>query len=64
MSPTNNADKNLYPFFFTAPDKNPENIKIEGHLPHEMNINWEVRSRAWPFITLLFPYSAIRPTFA
>ncbi|CAJ1051821.1 neural cell adhesion molecule L1-like protein isoform X3 [Xyrichtys novacula] len=24
-----------------APDKNPENIKIEGHLPHEMNINWE-----------------------
>uniref|UniRef100_A0AAY4DQE8 Neural cell adhesion molecule L1 n=1 Tax=Denticeps clupeoides TaxID=299321 RepID=A0AAY4DQE8_9TELE len=25
----------------TAPDKNPENIKIEGHLPHEMDINWE-----------------------
>nr|XP_033482189.1 neural cell adhesion molecule L1-like protein isoform X7 [Epinephelus lanceolatus] len=25
----------------SAPDKNPENIKIEGHLPHEMNINWE-----------------------
>ncbi|XP_061641347.1 neural cell adhesion molecule L1-like protein isoform X1 [Phyllopteryx taeniolatus] len=25
----------------TAPDKNPENIKIEGHLPHEMAINWE-----------------------
>ncbi|KAK1902349.1 Neural cell adhesion molecule L1-like protein [Dissostichus eleginoides] len=25
----------------TAPDKNPENVKIEGHLPHEMNINWE-----------------------
>ncbi|KAM9758937.1 neural cell adhesion molecule L1-like protein isoform 3-T5 [Menidia menidia] len=24
-----------------APDKNPENIKIEGHLPHEMNINWQ-----------------------
>uniref|UniRef100_A0A8C7Z6J7 Cell adhesion molecule L1-like b n=1 Tax=Oryzias sinensis TaxID=183150 RepID=A0A8C7Z6J7_9TELE len=24
-----------------APDKNPENIKIEGHLPHEMDINWE-----------------------
>ncbi|XP_053267224.1 neural cell adhesion molecule L1-like protein [Pleuronectes platessa] len=24
-----------------APDKNPDNIKIEGHLPHEMNINWE-----------------------
>ncbi|XP_060897359.1 neural cell adhesion molecule L1-like protein isoform X2 [Labrus mixtus] len=24
-----------------APDKNPENIKIEGHLPHELNINWE-----------------------
>ncbi|XP_044024464.1 neural cell adhesion molecule L1-like protein isoform X4 [Siniperca chuatsi] len=24
----------------TAPDKNPENIKIEGHLPHEMDINW------------------------
>ncbi|KAM8867416.1 neural cell adhesion molecule L1-like protein isoform 2-T3 [Synchiropus picturatus] len=25
----------------TAPDKNPENIRIEGHLPHEMDINWE-----------------------
>ncbi|XP_062401755.1 neural cell adhesion molecule L1-like protein isoform X2 [Sardina pilchardus] len=24
-----------------APDKNPENIKIEGHLPHEMDIHWE-----------------------
>ncbi|XP_055016468.1 neural cell adhesion molecule L1-like protein [Boleophthalmus pectinirostris] len=24
-----------------APDKNPETIKIEGHLPHEMDINWE-----------------------
>ncbi|XP_054472345.1 neural cell adhesion molecule L1-like protein [Anoplopoma fimbria] len=24
-----------------APDKNPENIKIEGHLPYEMDINWE-----------------------
>ncbi|XP_068598340.1 neural cell adhesion molecule L1-like protein isoform X1 [Brachionichthys hirsutus] len=24
-----------------APDKNPENIKIEGHFPHEMDINWE-----------------------
>ncbi|XP_069368982.1 neural cell adhesion molecule L1-like protein isoform X13 [Paralichthys olivaceus] len=24
-----------------APDKNPGNIKIEGHLPHEMDINWE-----------------------
>uniref|UniRef100_A0A673YEC1 Neural cell adhesion molecule L1 n=1 Tax=Salmo trutta TaxID=8032 RepID=A0A673YEC1_SALTR len=24
-----------------APDKNPENIQIEGHLPHEMDINWE-----------------------
>lgn len=24
-----------------APDKNPENIKIEGHLPLEMDINWE-----------------------
>uniref|UniRef100_A0A8C1WIA2 Neural cell adhesion molecule L1-like protein n=1 Tax=Cyprinus carpio TaxID=7962 RepID=A0A8C1WIA2_CYPCA len=25
----------------SAPDKNPENIKIEGHLPHEMDLNWE-----------------------
>ncbi|XP_051563486.1 neural cell adhesion molecule L1-like protein isoform X3 [Myxocyprinus asiaticus] len=25
----------------SAPDKNPENIKIEGHLPHEMGISWE-----------------------
>ncbi|XP_072307986.1 neural cell adhesion molecule L1-like protein isoform X3 [Eucyclogobius newberryi] len=28
----------------TAPDKNPETIKIEGHLPHEMDINWEALS--------------------
>ncbi|XP_065135849.2 neural cell adhesion molecule L1-like protein isoform X3 [Paramisgurnus dabryanus] len=25
----------------SAPDKNPENIKIVGHLPHEMVITWE-----------------------
>ncbi|KAL0978653.1 hypothetical protein UPYG_G00173500 [Umbra pygmaea] len=25
----------------SAPDRNPENIKIEGHLPHELDINWE-----------------------
>ncbi|XP_062853619.1 neural cell adhesion molecule L1-like protein [Trichomycterus rosablanca] len=25
----------------SAPDKNPENVKIEAHLPHEMNINWK-----------------------
>ncbi|XP_051906770.1 neural cell adhesion molecule L1-like protein isoform X5 [Hippocampus zosterae] len=24
-----------------APDRNPENIKIEGHLPHQMEISWE-----------------------
>lgn len=28
--------------FQTAPDRNPENIRIEGHVPHEMDINWEV----------------------
>ncbi|KAM9410196.1 neural cell adhesion molecule L1-like protein isoform 2-T2 [Pholidichthys leucotaenia] len=25
----------------SAPDKNPENIKIEGHLPHEIDIKWK-----------------------
>ncbi|XP_061075628.1 neural cell adhesion molecule L1-like protein isoform X2 [Conger conger] len=25
----------------SAPDRNPENIKIEGRLPHEMDIIWE-----------------------
>ncbi|XP_024231415.1 cell adhesion molecule L1-like a isoform X3 [Oncorhynchus tshawytscha] len=25
----------------TAPDKNPENIQIQGHLPHQMDISWE-----------------------
>ncbi|KAM3872399.1 neural cell adhesion molecule L1-like protein [Diretmus argenteus] len=25
----------------TAPDRNPENIKIQGHLPHQMDITWE-----------------------
>ncbi|XP_034552307.1 neural cell adhesion molecule L1-like protein isoform X2 [Notolabrus celidotus] len=24
-----------------APDRNPENIKIHGHLPHQMDISWE-----------------------
>ncbi|KAK0154866.1 Neural cell adhesion molecule L1-like protein [Merluccius polli] len=24
-----------------APDKNPENIRIQGHLPHQMDISWE-----------------------
>ncbi|XP_055366310.1 neural cell adhesion molecule L1-like protein isoform X5 [Betta splendens] len=24
-----------------APDRNPENIKIQGHLPHRMYISWE-----------------------
>ncbi|XP_077398618.1 neural cell adhesion molecule L1-like protein isoform X10 [Vanacampus margaritifer] len=24
-----------------APDRNPENIKIQGHLPHQMDISWE-----------------------
>ncbi|XP_035501561.2 neural cell adhesion molecule L1-like protein isoform X3 [Scophthalmus maximus] len=24
-----------------APDRNPENIKIHGHLPHQMEISWE-----------------------
>lgn len=36
---TNEPD--LFPFQ-TAPDRNPENIRIEGHVPHEMDINWEV----------------------
>ncbi|XP_046703042.1 neural cell adhesion molecule L1-like protein isoform X2 [Silurus meridionalis] len=30
-----------YKTLASAPDKNPENIKIEAHLPHEMNINWK-----------------------
>nr|XP_057941167.1 neural cell adhesion molecule L1-like protein isoform X4 [Doryrhamphus excisus] len=24
-----------------APDRNPENVKIQGHLPHQMDIGWE-----------------------
>ncbi|KAL1021160.1 hypothetical protein UPYG_G00009590 [Umbra pygmaea] len=24
-----------------VPDKNPENIKIEGHLPHQVDVSWE-----------------------
>lgn len=24
-----------------APDRNPENIKIQGHLPHQMEVSWE-----------------------
>ncbi|KAI5619498.1 neural cell adhesion molecule L1-like protein isoform X4, partial [Silurus asotus] len=30
-----------YKTLASAPDKNPDNIKIEAHLPHEMNINWK-----------------------
>ncbi|KAJ7998564.1 hypothetical protein DPEC_G00206220 [Dallia pectoralis] len=29
----------------SGPEKNPENIKIEGHLPHELDINWEPLSQ-------------------
>lgn len=36
--------KSILFLFFLAPGKNPENIKIESHLPHEMDINWEVRN--------------------
>ncbi|XP_062316229.1 cell adhesion molecule L1-like a isoform X4 [Osmerus eperlanus] len=27
--------------FPAAPDKNPENIRIQGHLPHQMDISWD-----------------------
>lgn len=37
-------------FPFKAPDRNPENIKIQGHLPHQMDISWEVRNRPHLFI--------------
>uniref|UniRef100_A0A3Q1F4M0 Neural cell adhesion molecule L1-like protein n=1 Tax=Acanthochromis polyacanthus TaxID=80966 RepID=A0A3Q1F4M0_9TELE len=30
-----------YPTPPAAPDRNPENIKIQGHLPHQMDISWE-----------------------
>uniref|UniRef100_UPI003AAED3FF cell adhesion molecule L1-like a isoform X1 n=1 Tax=Centroberyx gerrardi TaxID=166262 RepID=UPI003AAED3FF len=30
-----------YRTFPTAPDRSPENIKIQGHLPHQMDISWE-----------------------
>ncbi len=44
---------------FKAPDRNPENIKIQGHLPHQMDISWEVRKTAFLFIRLYTrnPYS-------
>lgn len=47
---TRQCQLNPYSVFFLAPDKNPENIKIESHLPHEMDINWEVRHTICPFI--------------
>lgn len=37
---------------FKAPGRNPENIKIQGHLPHQMDISWEVRERAYWSIRL------------
>ncbi|XP_037832766.1 neural cell adhesion molecule L1-like protein isoform X3 [Kryptolebias marmoratus] len=30
-----------YPTPPAAPDRNPENIKIQGHLPHQMDISWD-----------------------
>lgn len=41
---------NFTRFPFKAPDRNPENIKIQGHLPHQMDISWEVRNRARLFM--------------
>lgn len=32
--------------FLKAPERNPQSIKIQGHLPHQMDISWEVRKRA------------------
>lgn len=37
---------------FKAPDRNPENIKIQGHLPHQMDISWEVSKKAHLLIGL------------
>ncbi|XP_038863351.1 neural cell adhesion molecule L1-like protein [Salvelinus namaycush] len=37
--PSNPTDRYKTPP--AAPDKNPENIKIQGHLPHQMDISWE-----------------------
>uniref|UniRef100_A0A8C7QQH1 Neural cell adhesion molecule L1-like protein n=1 Tax=Oncorhynchus mykiss TaxID=8022 RepID=A0A8C7QQH1_ONCMY len=37
--PSNPTDR--YKTLPAAPDKNPENIKIQGHLPHQMDISWE-----------------------
>ncbi|XP_061537604.1 neural cell adhesion molecule L1-like protein isoform X10 [Phycodurus eques] len=31
----------LYKTPLAAPDRNPENIKIQGHLPNQMDISWE-----------------------
>lgn len=39
---TANKKKNHIFALSKAPDRNPENIKIRAHLPHEMDINWEV----------------------
>lgn len=35
----------------TAPDRNPENVTIVGHSPHQMDITWEVTN-----LTLLLIY--------
>uniref|UniRef100_A0A8C8HMG8 Neural cell adhesion molecule L1 n=1 Tax=Oncorhynchus tshawytscha TaxID=74940 RepID=A0A8C8HMG8_ONCTS len=37
--PSNPTDR--YKTLPAAPDKNPENIQIQGHLPHQMDISWE-----------------------
>lgn len=29
-------------YWCIAPDKNPENIRVETSKPHEMNMTWEV----------------------
>lgn len=43
--------------FLKAPDRNPQSIKIQGHLPQQMDISWEVREAAnhrWSWIKAAF----------
>lgn len=39
-------DEHLSTFYLKAPDRNPQSIKIQGHLPDRMDISWEVGETA------------------
>jgi len=45
---------NFHIYNFSAPDKNPQNIRVQASQPKEMIIKWEVRILYVLLITVVF----------